>query len=122
MKHIDEWITHPYSKNEGERYAKFVFWYFRYPAWAHMEFHQWMKQFQLFCTYEGIRYRVTGASRMGDIWLTTNFSKETGYEKRVDVEQCSEWSDKPIPDTFQPLKPPEFHYVDVKEKPNDTTH
>ena len=89
--HIDEWIDNPRSKDEGERYAKFVLWYFRYPAWAKMAFWEFMRDHKLFCTYEGNRYRVTGASRMGDIWLTSDFSQDHGYELRVDVSKCYDW-------------------------------
>lgn len=89
--HINDWIEIPGS-NESENYAKFVFDYFIKPAWMQYAFHTWMKRYVLFCTYEGVRYRVTGASGMGDIWLTTNFEQDFGYEERVDVEECSEWS------------------------------
>lgn len=92
MTHIDDWIDSPCCRDDGERYAKFVFFYFRYPAWAKMAFAQWMRQFPLFCTYGGKRYRCTGASRMGDVWLAENFNRESGYDLRVDVTQCSDWA------------------------------
>lgn len=95
MTHIDDWISSPLSKDDGERYAKFVFWYFRYPAWAQIDFHEWMKEFKLFCTYEGKRFRVTGASRLGDVWLTENFEQENGYSLRVDVAKCTNWGKNP---------------------------
>lgn len=52
-----------------------------------------MEDYKLFCMYKGERYRCTGASRMGDVWLHSDFSQDTGYEHRVDVEECSDWSD-----------------------------
>lgn len=91
MTHIDDWIDSPRCKDDGERYAKFVFWYFRYPAWAKMAFHEWMKSHKLFCTYDGERFRCTGASRMGDVWLARDFERETGYDLRVDVAKCEQW-------------------------------
>ena len=93
--HIDEWIDSPFCENDGEKYAKFMFWYFRYPAWARDSFKQWMDNHKLFCTYNQKRYRCIGASRMGDIWLTTNYKQDVGYELRVDVIGCSEWGEKP---------------------------
>jgi hypothetical protein len=54
-----------------------------------------MKQHELFCEYEGKRYRVTGASRLGDVWLSADFAREYGYELRVDVEKCSVWGPTP---------------------------
>lgn len=60
--------------------------------------HAWQKVFgnrKLFCTHNGIRYRVTGASRLSDIYLTQDF-ESCGYEQRgVDVDECSDWSETP---------------------------
>jgi hypothetical protein len=50
-----------------------------------------MAPYKLFCLYEGKWWRVTGASRMGDVWLTSDFQRDTGYDKRVFLEECSEW-------------------------------
>jgi len=51
-----------------------------------------LNQHKLFCTYKGKKYRVTGCSRMGDIWITLDFTRSCGYEDRVDVAQCSTWA------------------------------
>jgi len=51
-----------------------------------------MKDIKLFCTYQGTRWRVTGASRLGDVWLTKNIDKDTGYDERVNVSDITEWS------------------------------
>lgn len=88
--HVDDWLCEP-AKHPSEAYAKFVLDYFRKPAWALMAFEPWMGQYKLFCTYRDVRYRVTGASRLGDVWLTCDFDKSDGYEKRVDVAECKEW-------------------------------
>ena len=90
--HIDDWINSPVCKDDGEKYAKFVFWFMRYPAWAQHAFSQWMKPYPLFCTHEGTRYRCTTASRLGDIGLHKDPSQDMGYTLRVDVADCSEWS------------------------------
>ena len=50
---------------------------------------------KLFATYEGKRYRVTYASRMGDVCLSSDHSRAMGYDLRVDVEKCSEWGPDP---------------------------
>ena len=92
--HIDEWLDTP-SMDEWDNYAKFVLDYKRMPAWKITVYKKWMKQFKLFCMYKGQRYRCTGASQMGDIWLTPDFDQETGYTLRVNVLECSNWSDKP---------------------------
>lgn len=78
--------------NESESYARFVLDYKRLPAWKQFAYEKWMKQFRLFCTYNRKRYRCTGASWLGDVWLTEDFNQGSGYELRVNVEDCSEWS------------------------------
>lgn len=94
MTHIDEWLDKPnYTEDEGERYARYVLELFRYPAWKKAMYSKYVTP--LFCTYQGKRYKVTGASRMGDIWLAEDFTQMHGYDKRVDVAECSEW--KAIP-------------------------
>jgi hypothetical protein len=29
---------------------------------------------------------------MGDVWLATDFKRDTGYDLRVDVEECTNWA------------------------------
>lgn len=89
--HIDEFIDNNFCEHE---YARWVLYHFRLPAALKMDFNQFMEGHKLFCSYKGEKYRVTGASRMGDIWLAKDFKRESGYDLRVDVEECSEWSDK----------------------------
>jgi hypothetical protein len=95
MQHVDEWLDTPSWKDEGVNYAKFVLDYKRMPAWKISAYGKWMAQFKLFCTYQDARYRCTGASRLGDVWLAKDFKRDTGYDMRVDVSQCSQWADKP---------------------------
>jgi hypothetical protein len=96
MIHIDNWLNSPnLDKNEGEDYAKFVLDYFRMPAWKFYAYSKWMSQFKLFLTYEGERYRCTMASRMGDIGITKDFEKDSGYSKRVCISKCSNFSNQP---------------------------
>ena len=88
--HVDEFID-DFSK---DKYARFFFMPHRLPAFMQFDFGEWIKQYKLFCTYKGNWYRCTGASRLGDVWLTKDFNREIGYDLRVDVEECMNWSDK----------------------------
>ena len=94
--HIYAWINQP-AKNDGERFAKDWFDKFCRPADEKWKMNgdnslaRWLDDNPLFCTYEGQTYRVTGASRLGDVWLTLDLCKNQGYEKRVDVADCSDW-------------------------------
>ena len=87
--HVDEFIDSGFRK---DTYARWVLNHFRLPAVLKMDFHDYMKDHKLFCQYERKKYRCTGASRMGDVWLSEDFNRESGYELRVDVEKCTEWS------------------------------
>jgi len=89
--HIDDFIEDMGS----DAYAAWVFNHFRLPALLRIRFDRFMKEHRLFCTYEGKRWRVTGASRMGDVWLSADFAREVGYERRVDVSLCSAWGASP---------------------------
>jgi hypothetical protein len=93
--HIDDWINSAICGNKELYYAAFVLDYFRRPAIIQMAFAEFMKPHKLFCSYKGERYRVTGASRMGDVWLAKDFKLEHGYDIRVDVQSCSLWAEKP---------------------------
>lgn len=41
---------------------------------------------------EGMRVRVTFASRMGDVGISTNMSRETGYDARVSLEILTDFA------------------------------
>lgn len=103
--HIDEWIddiAHSYEgtpqKIRSVMYAAMFFELHRFPAWKKTHYAAIMEEhgLRLFCTYGGKRWRVTGCSRLGDVWLTSNFEQVLGYETRVAVDECSDWS--PTPD------------------------
>jgi len=91
MTHIDDWLDSYEPKTDGERFAKKFLEHARRPA-ATMD-HKWLATNPLFCTYQGKRYRCNGASRLGDVWLHDDFTKSYGYVHRVDVAECSEWSE-----------------------------
>lgn len=90
--HVDDFIDDYHS----DPYASFVLMLFRLPAINFTKWREIILKTPLFCTYKGDRYRVTGASRLGDIWLTENSRQYFGYNHRVDIAECSEFSD-----TFQ---------------------
>jgi hypothetical protein len=93
MTHVDDWLDSPsYTADEMECYAKFVLEHKRMPTFKQSMYADFMQQFQLYCIHEGKKYRVTGASRIGDIWLNINFNEDFGYTLRVDLAECSDWS------------------------------
>ena len=49
---------------------------------------------KLFAKHEGKWIRVVMASRMGDVGITPNLDAETGYDKRVDLRDLSDFTDE----------------------------
>ena len=97
--HVDTFIdlgTHQFDYNTPEHdlelYARWWLSLRRLPASAYYDFKPIISKDKLFCTWNGRRMRVTGASRLGDIWLTRNFKNDTGYQERVQYSECSEWN------------------------------
>lgn len=80
-------------------YVHFVLEHFRKPAVNKLAHDAYMKVFNLFVTYEGKRYKVTGASRLGDIFLATRLTRPNGdgYDMRVSLNfaKLTEWGDRP---------------------------
>lgn len=93
ITHIDDWIDRV-RLEEAERYPTFFFMLHRLDAVHKSMWEPWIKQYKLFCTWKGKRYRVTGCSRLGDVWLTPDFKQDCGYTERVDVAECSDWRDR----------------------------
>ncbi len=97
--HIDKWLDtvmpNTARDNPGEKYARWWFEQARWSATKQYLYSDIRDQFKLFCTFQNERYRVTGASSMGDVWLTKNFSSGSGYDGRVEVAMCSQWSNNP---------------------------
>ena len=100
--HIDEWLNERIMTqiNDDEKYAVAFFFLVGMSAVDTWTIAPIMKHHKLFCTYLDKVYRVTGSSTMGDIWLHSDYSKDSGYELRVDIEECSSFSpDEYIIDT-----------------------
>jgi len=99
MLHVDDWIRDMGFDDKLEHgdamYARWLMMHWRLPAYMKHNFSKYIEGRKLFCTYELLRYRCIGGSRMGDVWLTTNFDATHGYELRVDVAKCSAWSESP---------------------------
>ncbi len=89
--HVDDFI----DSHRKPAYARFVLDYFRRNAVCQMDFKPFMEKHLLFASWKGSRYRVTGASRLGDVWLSADFKRVDGYEHRVNVAELSEWSGQP---------------------------
>lgn len=67
-------------------HARWFFFLARMPAALRGAFRAQIEQYKLFVRYGHVYHRVTGASRMGEVYLTTNLDLDTGYEKRVHLD------------------------------------
>lgn len=90
--HVDEFV----ADYEKDKYARWFLFLKRLNASLQLDFGEWIGEYKLFATWKGERYRVTGASRLGDVWLAKNFEQENGYDHRVSVDELTEFSDSPI--------------------------
>lgn len=86
MIHIDDWLD---DSTTGPPELKRWFEAFRKPAMY--KDHHFLNSKVLTCTYQGKRYRCTGCSRLGDVWLNSDMSTTHGYEHRVDIMDCTDW-------------------------------
>ncbi len=100
--HIDDWLDYPgkefytpQPQDNDKLYAKFVLDYMRMPAYKISGYERFMKQFNLYCTFNNERYRVTMASRLGTIGLRKDFNTEHGYDICAYPNECTNWSNKP---------------------------
>jgi hypothetical protein len=95
-EHVDDFIDAPcYDTTEVEAYAAWMLNHYRFPANLKFKFNKFMKSHKLFATYKDQVYLVTGASRMGDVWLATDFNREIGYDLRVDINDIQSWGNNP---------------------------
>ena len=89
MLHIDDWLDTP-SEDPEIILAKEFLEYCRRPAMDKED--SWLRANPLFCTYKEERWKVLGASRMGDVWLTKHFDRIYGYDIRIYISECSNFS------------------------------
>ena len=98
FKHIDDFLEDSWIINKFPElaYPHFMFTYWRQSAAVKSAHAPFMTQFELYVDYQGRSWRVIGASRMGDVWLTKHFHKTHGYDLRVDpnFELFTNWRNK----------------------------
>lgn len=87
--HVDAFVDYTYGKHQ---YARFVLYLKRLPATLRLDFKDLIEPFKLYCKYQDQWRVVTGASRLGDVWLNEDLDKTVGYTERVSVLQCSCWT------------------------------
>lgn len=95
--HIHEWLDENEGKLEDptmKQVWKFLDFKTRSAIHQHVENPDGVKGLSIFCEFQGEKHRVTGASRLGDIWLVTDFSRDTGHNKRVDIDDCDNFEFK----------------------------
>lgn len=93
-KHVDKFIHSIACRPPGpinERYAAWWLYNARLMAAYKITFQPFLDLFELYCDFGGLRYRVTGASRLGDVWLAKDPQRKTGYDLRVAAADCSNW-------------------------------
>ncbi len=91
--HVDDFIDDP----DTDPHASLFFLLFRLPESLKLKLGPWLKvlDLRLYCSWRGKRYRVTGCSRLGEIWLSKDLDYGgPGYGHRVEISELSDWSDQ----------------------------
>lgn len=93
---VDEWLNSSTSDCVSDKtlaYVHFFFTLHRFRAVERLIHHPFTQQFKLFADFEGVTWRITGASRLGDIYLSANPKREVGYDRRVtlDFAKITNW-------------------------------
>lgn len=108
---VDEFIDYgtPSKRQDmSEQYARFVLHHMRLPAHLRSALQAFFRVPPLYARFAGHVYRVTGASRMGDIWLHSDLSAEYGYVRRIFPNSVEAWGLEP---TLQPVLPETYDAV-----------
>jgi len=94
--HVDAWLdAPPIDDSDGVAAAREFLEFSRLPAWEKLKRDE--PSFFVTCVYRDAPYWLAGASRLGDVWLRrTRPDAAVGpYEKRVDIQECTEWRREP---------------------------
>lgn len=96
MTHIYNWLDDNKENKDVEKLWKYFDFRTRDVVW------QWNNKnlepnYLCLCEYKGRTYKFNGISKFGDVWLHSNFNAEHGYVKRVDIDECTNFTyiDKP---------------------------
>lgn len=89
--HVDEWLDNVrWIADPHERYTRLFLEIHRMPA-AKLALYEDYVDKPITCEWKGSRYRLTGASRYGDVFLNADLCEKGGYTRRVSVTECSAW-------------------------------
>lgn len=87
--HIYDWLEEPPKNEEEKKLKEFLDFKTRTASY---QFKNEPPKLKCFCIYKGEKYKFTGASSMGDVWLAKDFDRVNGYDKRVSIEDCSDFT------------------------------
>lgn len=88
FKHCDDYIDDETAPDVLRVFLRRA----RLPGHGHLQPGPFPK---LFADYNGKRVRVVMASRMGDVGITDDHSRDMGYQTRVAVADLSNFGDTP---------------------------
>jgi len=84
MTHVDDYLESEYADPVAKEFLEHA----RRPAIDQNR--DWLNSHMPTVTWRGRRYRCTGASRLGDVWLR-DFASSSYYDHRVDIDELSGW-------------------------------
>lgn len=91
--HVDDWLDQStFAVSPTEVAARYFLEQFRWPAWKKLLYADLIPKTPVYALYNGEWYQLTGASRMGDIWLRSKDQPNATYTVRVFVQNITRWS------------------------------
>ena len=89
--HIYDWLEEASNSKEEKKVREFLN-FKTLPVRDQYHNKDKLPKFDCFCTYKDEKLKIMGASRMGDVWLSKNFDLTVGYDYRVDIDDCEDFS------------------------------
>lgn len=80
---------------DAANYARWVMHQYNVPASMSFDFEKFRRECKLYCTYKDRRYRYSGHSRHGDVWIREDFHSSEGYDLRVNIYELTNFSKEP---------------------------
>ena len=91
MVDINDWIDDAYVVDPfGDQWVTYAKeWFKKFLVKAGDKDLKWLLANPLFAQYKGNTVRITGASRLGDVWVTASLKQTNGYQHRVCITELS---------------------------------
>jgi hypothetical protein len=93
---LENWVMGAACRHQTDPHAAYAAFFFatktNVPAVLQAAFDCYLRDFKLFCEFEGKKYKVTGASQSQGVYLAEDLEAEQGFDLAVTPDKCGAWS------------------------------